>query len=250
MQSLLSVEGKVAIVTGASQGQGAAEAALLVDHGASVVLTDLEDDLGEATAAALEMPYLHLDVANDGQWKSVVEQAISRFGHVDILVNNAGISYFNHIGDTDPADFARVMQINTESVFLGMRHLLAAMEGAGGSIVNISSIAGLTGRAGLAAYAASKWAVRGLSRSAVLEFAASKIRVNTVFPGLIDTPMTRKAYGDERMAERGASLPVGRVGKASDVANLVLFLVSDAGAFINGAEIVIDGGETSGQRIG
>lgn len=210
-------------MTGAAQGQGAAGAKRFTQYGAKVILSDILDEAGRDLAADLQMPYANLNVTNEAHWRSAVSQAVSTFGRLDILVNNAGVSHINHPAETTEAEFTRILQINTTGMFPGMKHVYPVMKSTGGSIVNIASIAALTGRAGLASYAASKWAVRRLSRPALLDFASDHIRVNTVFPGLIDTPVTRNAYGDQKMSERGHSLPVGRVGTPRDIANPVLF---------------------------
>jgi len=244
---MLSLEGKVAFITGGARGQGAEEARLFAQQGARVMIADLRED--EARAVAAEIPdaeHVRLDVGDEQGWQRALERTLERFGRLDILVNNAAISHFAPIEQTSLETFDQVLRINLGGIFLGMRTALPALKRQGGSIINISSIAALTGRAGLAAYASSKWAVRGLTRSAALEFAPYRIRVNSIIPGLIDTPMTQEAYGAEKLRLRGESLPVGRAGQPRDIANLALFLASDASAFCTGGEYLCDGGETAG----
>lgn len=245
--ALLSLEGKVVLITGAARGQGAAEARLFAQYGAKVMLTDIRDD--EGLALARQIPgahYVHLDVGDESGWQSAVSATTARFGRLDILINNAGVTHFAPIEEMALEDFERVLRINLVSVFLGMKSAVVAMKQHGGSIINVSSIAALTGRSGISAYASSKWAQRGLSRSAALEFAAHKIRVNTIIPGLIETPMSLDAMGADKLKVRGDKLPVGRAGQPADIANLALFLASDASGFCTGGEFLCDGGETAG----
>jgi 3alpha(or 20beta)-hydroxysteroid dehydrogenase len=247
--SNMSLTGRVALITGAAQGQGAAEAKLFTAHGAKVVLTDVRDEHGKALAETLQgATYAHLDVTDEAAWEQMITQVLASHGGLHILVNNAGISHFSAIEELPLADFRRVLDINLLGTYLGMKHSLRALKVDGGSIINVTSIAALTGRAGLGAYAASKWAVRGLSRAAALEFAPYKVRVNSIIPGVIETPMTQDAYGTEQMLQRGAQLPVGRVGQPLDIANLALFLASDMSSFCTGGEYLCDGGETAGTR--
>lgn len=242
-----SLEGRVALVTGAARGQGAAEARLLAQEGARVVVADIRDDEADATARSIPgARAVHLDISRESDWASAVALIDREYGRLDILVNNAAIAHFGTIEETSLDDFNKVQSVNLSGVFLGMRSTVGLMKKTGGSIVNVSSIAALCGRRTLAAYGSSKWGVRGLSKTAALEFAPYKIRVNTVFPGLIDTLMIRDVYGAERIAARGAQIPVGRNGEPDDIANVVLFLASDASAFCNGAEFIADGGETAG----
>ena len=241
------LEGKVAFVTGAARGQGAIEAALLAAEGARVILADVRDDEGRATAQAIPgAHYVHLDVSSEQGWRTALDTAVGPSGRLDILVNNAGILHISTLEETSLEDFQKVLSINLAGVFLGMKQALPHMKQNGGSIVNIASIAGLTGRRTLAAYGASKWGIRGLTKTAALEFAPYRIRVNAVLPGLIDTPMIHDIYGADKIAQRGGASPVGRAGSSEDIAKLVLFLASDASAFCNGADFVADGGETVG----
>jgi 3alpha(or 20beta)-hydroxysteroid dehydrogenase len=240
------LDGKIAIITGAARGQGAAEARLFAAEGARVVLADVLDDEGEAVAAEIgdAAVYTHLDVTDEPQWQAAVALAEDRFGPVTVLVNNAGILLFQPLHKTDLADFDRVMRVNVEGVFLGMKSVTPSMTRAGGgSIVNISSTAGLQGLPHLGAYVASKWAVRGLTKTAAIDLGHRNIRVNSVHPGGIDTPMVAGTSGDAPFYKR---LPVPRMGSADEAARAVLFLASDEASYIAGAELAVDGGATCG----
>lgn len=240
------LDGKIAIITGAARGQGAAEARLFAAEGARVVLADVLDDEGEAVAAEIgdAAVYTHLDVTDEPQWQAAVALAEDRFGPVTVLVNNAGILLFQPLDKTDLADFDRVMRVNVQGVFLGMKSVTPSMTTAGGgSIVNISSTAGLQGLPHLGAYVASKWAVRGLTKTAAIDLGHKNIRVNSVHPGGIDTPMVAGTSGDAPFYKR---LPVPRMGSADEAARAVLFLASDEASYIAGAELAVDGGATCG----
>jgi 3alpha(or 20beta)-hydroxysteroid dehydrogenase len=240
------LDGKIAIITGAARGQGAAEARLFAAEGARVVLADVLDDEGEAVAAEIgdAAMYTHLDVTDEPQWQAAVALAEARFGPVTVLVNNAGILLFQPLHKTDLADFDRVMRVNVQGVFLGMKSVTPSMTNAGGgSIVNISSTAGLQGLPHLGAYVASKWAVRGLTKTAAIDLGHRNIRVNSVHPGGIDTPMVAGTSGDAPFYKR---LPVPRMGSADEAARAVLFLASDEASYIAGAELAVDGGATCG----
>ncbi|WP_220150488.1 glucose 1-dehydrogenase [Gaiella occulta] len=236
----------MAIVTGAAspRGQGAAEARLLAAEGAHVILADVSDAEGEATAAAIGdmADYRHLDVTGETDWSETVAWALDRYGRLDVLVNNAGVWLAKTIEETSLADYRRVIDINQVGAFLGMRAVVPSMRAAGsGSIVNISSLAGLRGAQVPSAYAASKWAVRGMSRQAAAELARDGIRVNTVFPGYVDTGMIDA--GHEEIAQR---VPLGRrLAAPEEVAEVVVFLASDAARYVTGAEIVVDGAVTA-----
>ena len=242
------VSGKVAIVTGAARGMGAVDARLLVEQGAKVMLTDILDKEGEATAKALghNARYMHQDVTKEAEWKSVVAATEAAFGPVSVLVNNAGISTYGAIETLAEADYRLVIDINQVSVFLGMKSVLPSMKRAGGgSIVNISSGAGLIGFANIIAYSASKFAVRGMTKSAAFEIAPYNIRVNSIHPGLIRTPMTAITPDSEAtMKASAAATPAGRIGEPEEVGYVVLMLASDESRFSTGAEWVIDGGIT------
>jgi 3alpha(or 20beta)-hydroxysteroid dehydrogenase len=240
------LDGKVAIVTGAARGQGEAEARLFVAEGARVVVADVLANEGATVASSLgdAAVFAPLDVTDEDQWRSAVDLAEERFGPVDVLVNNAGVLMFQSIDKTDPADFERVMRINVHGVFLGIRAVTPSMERAGGgSIVNISSTAGLTGLPFLGAYVASKWAVRGLTKTAAIDLGGKGIRVNSVHPGGIDTPMLAGTSPDAPFYRR---LPVPRMGRADEAARAVLFLASDESSYTTGAELAVDGGATCG----
>jgi 3alpha(or 20beta)-hydroxysteroid dehydrogenase len=240
------LDGKVAIITGAARGQGAAEARLFAAEGARVLLADVLDDEGGAVAAEIgdAALYTHLDVTDEDQWRAAVALAEERFGPVTVLVNNAGILHFQALHKTELADFDRIMRVNVHGVFLGMKAVTASMSGAGGgSIVNISSTAGLQGLPYLGAYVASKWAVRGLTKTAAIDLGHKGIRVNSVHPGGIDTPMVAGTSSDAPFYKR---LPVARMGSADEAARAVLFLASDEASYIAGAELAVDGGATCG----
>ncbi|HVM64931.1 MAG TPA: glucose 1-dehydrogenase [Acidimicrobiales bacterium] len=244
------VDGKVALVSGAARGMGLSHARLLADEGASVVLGDVRDDAGTAAAASIGdgACYQHLDVRSLEDWRAAVALAVSAFGKLDVLVNNAGIIKVGAIEDLPVEDFRAVWEVNQLGVFLGMKAAIPAMRASGGgSIVNISSTGGLRGSPTMAAYAGSKWAVRGMTKVAALEVGHDGIRVNSVHPGFIDTDMTRapEFAGVDQQAF-SASLPVPRAGVPEDISRMVLFLASDESAYCTGAEFVVDGGQTSG----
>jgi 3alpha(or 20beta)-hydroxysteroid dehydrogenase len=213
---LQRLAGKVAIVTGAARGQGAAEARLFVEEGATVIVTDILDDLGRATAHELgeRASYLHHDVGSESDWASVVATVTERFGRLDVLINNAAVLHLAALEETLPADFERVICVNLIGPFLGMRACIPAMrDSGGGSIVNVSSVDGIVGMNGVAAYSASKFGVRGLTRVGALELGKYGIRVNTLHPGGVDTPMG--APPEATSAEKDAFFlhhPIPRVG--------------------------------------
>jgi len=241
------LDGKVAIISGGARGQGAAEARLFVAEGARVVIGDVLDGEGAAVAAELgsAAAYIHLDVTDEAQWAAAVGLAEDRFGPVSVLVNNAGILMFRTVDQTERADFDRILQVNLTGVFLGIKTVTPSMAKAGGgSIVNISSTAGLTGLPYLGAYVASKWAVRGLTKSAAIDLGPKGIRVNSVHPGGIDTPMLAGTDPDAPYYKR---LPVPRMGHPDEAARAVLFLASDDASYTTGAELTVDGGATAGE---
>jgi 3alpha(or 20beta)-hydroxysteroid dehydrogenase len=240
------LEGKVALISGGARGQGAAEARLFAAEGARVIIGDVLDDEGAQTAEELgdAVAYRHLDVTDEANWQAVVAEAEDLFGPVSVLVNNAGVLSFGSLEKVELAEFERVMRINVHGVFLGMKTVAASMERAGGgSIVNTSSTSGLTGLPFLSAYTASKWAVRGLTKTAAIDLGRKGIRVNSVHPGGIDTPMIAGTASDAPFYKR---LPVARMGTADEVARAVLFLASDEASYTTGAELAIDGGATCG----
>ena len=245
------LQGKVAIVTGASQGMGEAHARVFVREGAKVVMTDVNAERGQELAAGLgeNAMFVSHDVRRKDDWEKVVDATEQRFGDVTVLVNNAGvIGPVKGLLDFKEADFLDVCAVNQLGVFLGMKAVLPAMiRAGGGSIVNISSIAGMLGtkESSNAAYCASKWAVRGMSKLIAAQHGPDGIRVNSVHPGYILTPMMIAAT-DEHGGGAAAAIPLGRLAQPEEVSNLVLFLASDEASFVSGAEHVVDGAMTAG----
>jgi 3alpha(or 20beta)-hydroxysteroid dehydrogenase len=235
------VAGKVVVVTGAASGQGLAESRALAAEGATVVATDLHD-----TAPALDgvagVTYRRLDVTSPGDWRDTAAWVQAEHGRAHGLVNNAGIPFRARLHEIELADWHRVIAVNLTGPLLGIQALAPLMT-EGGSIVNVSSVAGLTAHYGVA-YTSSKWGLRGLSRVASLELGERGIRVNTIFPGFIETPMTASAPEAFRTSNVAAT-PLGRTGSAEEVAPLVVYLISDESSFTSGAEIVVDGGLTA-----
>ena len=248
----MRLEGKVALISGGARGQGAVEAKLFASEGASVVIGDILDDLGKQVEAEIaesggNATYVHLDVTSEFQWNEAVNAAVEMYGKLDILVNNAGILIRAGVEDTTERDWDRIMDINAKGVFLGSKAAIPAMrQTGGGSIINISSVAGLQGSPGAAAYSSTKGAVRILTKSTAVQYAAENIRCNSVHPGLIYTDMTKETL-DTPSGERDwqARVPMGRLGMSEDVAKGVLFLASDESSYMTGSELVIDGGMTA-----
>jgi len=243
LNTSLKLAGKVAVITGAARGQGAAEARLFVAEGARVMLSDVNT---EGASVAKELAdaarFAVHDVADENSWSSVVAETLRVFGGIDILVNNAGIYQPASLLQTDRTLWDLHYRVNQLGVFLGMRAVAEVMGvHGGGSIVNVSSNAGLKNIGGMFAYATSKWAVRGMSKLAATELAPLKIRVNSIHPGIIDTPMLG-ANSAEQLRAFESLIPMGRMGSPEEVANLVLFLASDASSYTTGAEITVDGG--------
>ncbi|MEU9719036.1 glucose 1-dehydrogenase [Streptomyces sp. NPDC047976] len=241
---MVSLEGKVVVITGAARGQGAAEARLCAEAGARVVVTDLREEEGRAVADALggQGLYVRHDVADADGWAGVVREAVAAFGTVTALVNNAALWRTAHVEEQSPEGFEELLRVNLLGPFLGIRALAPVLRaGGGGSVVNVSSTAGLVGIPGHAAYGSAKSGLRGLTRSAALDLAPDGIRVNSVHPGAIDTPMVAGAVAGRDWSH----LPLGRMGRPEEVGELVLFLCSDASSYITGAEFAVDGGMTA-----
>jgi cyclopentanol dehydrogenase len=244
------LDGKVALITGAARGQGETEARLFVREGARVVLTDVLVDAGQRVADSIrasggEAMFLQLDVNNPDEWHEVVRHAVQTYNRLDILVNNAGIAQRDGLAGTSVEDWDRVMDINARGVFLGMKYAIPAMlQSGGGSVINISSTSGIVGFPGGTAYHSAKGAVRLLTKVTAAEYARQGIRVNSIHPGIVETPMT-----DNMAPERARLLldrtPMGRKGTPLEIAYGALFLASDEASFMTGAELVIDGGMTA-----
>ncbi|MEC9277903.1 MAG: glucose 1-dehydrogenase [Chloroflexota bacterium] len=245
------LKGKTALISGGARGQGAAEAKLFASEGAKVVLGDILDEEGKSTEAEInaaggDAKYIHLDVTREQDWNEAVKKAIEIYGKLNILVNNAGILLRKGIEETSVKEWDRIHDVNSKGVFLGTKAVIPAMRKAGGgSIVNISSVAGLIGSTS-AAYGASKGAVRLFTKSTAVEYGPEQIRCNSVHPGLIDTDMVHDIFSnEERMSKRISITPLGTCAEPKDVAFAVLFLASDESRFITGSELVIDGGTTA-----
>lgn len=242
--------GKVAIITGAALGMGASEAKLFAKEGAKVVATDIKDDVlqevvNEIKANGGEAIGLKHNVVSEEEWKHVIQTAVDTYGKVDILVNNAGIASPKTMAQMEMTEWNKVMDINLNGCVLGMKYVIPEMQKAGGgSLINISSIGGIVGMAGSSPYTAAKGALRSLSKSAAVEYGKDKIRVNSVHPGIIETPMTSDSFKDALpFYKTYTQLPY--FGQPEDVAYGVLFLASDESRFMTGAELVIDGGWTA-----
>ena len=248
----MRLQGKVAIITGAARGQGAEEARMFAKEGAKVVLADVTDQEGTAVAAEIaemggDALYVHLDVTNEDEWDAAVQSAVASFGKLDILVNNAGIWWRGHVLETSSDQWDDIMDVNAKGVFLGTKAAIPEMRKAGGgSIVNISSTAGLVGSKTSAAYSASKGAVRIFTKSTAVQYAAEGIRANSIHPGPIDTDMCDQVWPDA--ASKSASVTrtaLNRMGTPEDIAYGALYLASDESSFVTGSELVIDGGVTA-----
>ena len=246
------LDGKVALISGGARGQGACEARMFCQEGAKVVYGDILDEQGRAVeqelkAAGADASYVHLDVTNEGDWRAAVEATERLYGRLNVLVNNAGILIRKGIEETTEEEWDRIMAVNVKGVFLGTRAALPAMRRAGGgSIVNISSTAGLVGSNTSSAYTATKGAVRLFTKATAVQCVQDNIRANSVHPGPITTDMISELVGDaDEWALRLQRLPMGRAGAPEEVAYGVIFLASDESSYMTGSELVIDGGTTA-----
>ncbi len=233
------VDGKVALISGGARGMGESHARLLVAEGAKVVIGDILDDKGKAVADDLgdAARYVHLDVTEPDQWQAAIDTAVQDFGVLNVLVNNAGIVNLGQLKSFDLAKWQQIIDVNLTGTFLGMRAAVEPMTAAGGgSMINISSIEGIRGAPMVHGYVATKWAVRGLTKSAALELASQKIRVNSIHPGFIRTPMTRHLPDDM------VTIPLGRPAESVEISTFVVFLASDESSYATGSEFVVDGG--------
>ncbi|MFE4675978.1 glucose 1-dehydrogenase [Streptomyces sp. NPDC056721] len=246
-----NLTGKTVLVTGGARGIGAETARRAVEAGANVVVTDVLEDEGKALAAGLgeRARFMRHDVTSEEDWTAVAAFAIAEFGGIDGLVNNAGISTGQPLETETVEHFRKVLDINLTGVFIGMKTAINAMkDNGGGSIVNISSAAGLMGLALTGSYGASKWGVRGLTKLAAVEQGTAKIRVNSVHPGMIYTPMTAQ-LGIQQGDGGYPNTPMGRVGEADEIAKAAVFLLSDDSSYVTGAELAVDGGWTTGPTV-
>ncbi|MAP40038.1 MAG: cyclopentanol dehydrogenase [Dehalococcoidia bacterium] len=244
------LDGKVALISGGSKGQGAAEAKLFAQEGAKVVLADILDDEGKKVEAEInetggEAMYLHLDVTSEADWAAAVKAAVDNYGKLDILVNNAGILLRKGVEETSAEEWDRIQDVNSKGVFLGVKAAIPAMrEAGGGSIINISSIAGLRGSTSTA-YGASKGLVRLLTKSTAVQYGPEGIRCNSVHPGIIETDMTEEMLDSAGREQWLTRTPLRIIANAHDVALGVLYLASDESRYVTGSELVIDGGITA-----
>ena len=248
----MRVAGKVALISGAARGIGAATAQLLAQEGAAVVLGDVLETEGRQTAAGIvaaggRATFMPLDVVNAASWRQVLAATVAAYGQLDVLVNNAGVSGRAAVAETDGETWDRVLEINGKGVFLGTKLAIPELRKAGGgSIINISSIYGMVGSETSAAYHASKGAVRIFTKAAAIQYAAAGIRVNSVHPGFVDSPMTAANHALPEVHNlRLSRTPLGRMGTPEDIAAGILYLASDESAFVTGSELVIDGGMTA-----
>ncbi len=246
------VDGKIAFITGGGSGMGREHALLMAEEGASIIVSDVNEEGGRQTIADINGKggqglFINFDVADEVAWQSAVNRAVATFGRVDILVNNAGILIMKKVQDTTGAELDRMLDINVKGVFYGCKHILPAMQKAGGgSIINISSIYGIIGATSAAAYQAAKGAVRILTKSVAVDYAEFNIRCNSIHPGVIRTPMIKDLLSSDAMAQAVLSTTIlRRPAEPREVSYPVLFLASSESSYITGAEIVVDGGYTT-----
>lgn len=242
------LDGKVAIITGGARGQGASHAQTLLNEGAKVVITDVNSEAGESLARELgeNAKFIKHDVSNESDWQNVVNETESTFGPINILVNNAGINFFKPTHEMTEEEYSRVININQVSVFLGMKTVFPSMSKTKeGSIINISSVGGLFSQQGAIAYSASKFAVTGMTKAAALDFAKHGIRVNSIHPGTIRTPMLDVPGTEDAVKSLIEKTPLKRLGESEEVSKLVLFLASNDSSFSTGSEFILDGGATA-----
>lgn len=246
------LSGKVALITGAGMGMGEVEAILFAKEGAKVIVTDINEEAGLDTVKKIEKAghkaeFMKLDVRNESEWRQVMKSVLEKYGKLDVLVNNAGILLLKPLEETSEEEWKKVFHVNIMGVFFGCKHAVEGMKKAGGgSIINIASVYGIIGAPNSAAYEASKGAVRALTKAAAADFAKYKIRVNSVHPGLIDTPMTQDTIKDpEKTKELLATTIMEHPGKPEEVALPVLMLASDESSYMTGSELIIDGGYTA-----
>ena len=248
----MRLNNKAVLISGGARGMGAVEARLFCSEGASVIIGDILEDEGRKIEAEINESggvciFVRLDVRSENDWVAAVNLAVERFGKLDVLINNAGIFPMESVEETTVESWDRVMDVNAKGVFLGTKAVIPAMRtSGGGSIINLSSIAGLVGSAYSASYNATKGAVRLLTKSTAIQYAKEGIRANSIHPGLIDTLMASELLSDpDLQVKRMAATPMGRTGTAEEVAYGALFLASDESSFMTGSELVIDGGFTA-----
>ena len=242
------LDGQVAIITGGASGQGAAEARLFTAEGAKVVIGDVQDEPGQALAAELgdAARFVHLDVSCGDDWTDVIRRTTEAFGDATVLIQSAAIVHHRLIEDSTPEEFERVLAVNLLGPLRGMLAVLPGMRRAGGGvIINIGSAASASGTGGRALYGAAKWGLRGLTRSAAVEFGHHNIRVNSIHPGAIDTPMLRRS--DQEIPP--PKIPIPRLGRPDEVAEAALFLASARAAYLTGVDLAVDGGATAGSWV-
>lgn len=247
------LDNKIAIVTGGAQGQGEEIVRQFVAEGAKVVIADIAEDLGVALADSLgeSAAFIRHDVSSPESWQAVVDFTTSTFGPVNVLANNAGVLRFGEVDKMPIEEAQLVWDVNMKGCFLGMAAVTPIMKkNGGGSIINASSVEGLGGMGSVVAYCGSKWAIRGMTKAASHELAKRNIRVNSVHPGMINTPMTQAHGGDLAMEFGASKIPMRRVGVPADIAPTYVFLASDESAYVTGAEIAVDGGVTATHAFG